>query len=307
MTLRAIFVFLLVFAIVPRVVAAPLRVVALGDMPYGAPAKVYPAYEALIDKVNQTQPALVVHVGDTKAGSVPCTNRILSEQRAFMNRFQAPVLYTPGDNEWTDCHRKKAGGYDPFERLKLIRETYFGTPETLGQPVPVTRDERPEQARLMMSGVMFITLHVTGSDNGRGLVPFDRRDTLKARTDAAIDWLTASFEAASTAKVAVVALHADMFRSHDFKRKKQKWRKGSAFRDVGKAFGRVAAKFGKPVLLIFGDSHEHRVFRPLADKVPNLTAMEVYGGMDMHAVEVLIDPAARRPFSFAKIANPLQP
>ena len=30
-----------------------------------------------------------------------------------------PVVYTPGDNEWTDCHRASAGGYLPTERLAL--------------------------------------------------------------------------------------------------------------------------------------------------------------------------------------------
>lgn len=303
MLIRAILISLIAFA----AQADPLRIVALGDMPYGNPAEVYPPYEALIDKVNKAPPALVIHVGDTKGGSIPCTDRILAEQRAFMNRFLAPVLYALGDNEWTDCHRKKAGSYDPFDRLRLIRETYFKTDRTLGQPTPLTRDRRPEQARIMLDDVMFVTLHVTGSENGRGLVPFDRRDTFEARTKGAVDWLKASFAGADQAEAIVVALHADMFRKHDFKRKKQKWRKGSAFRDVGKALVSEAAKFGKPVLLIFGDSHEYRVFQPATDKAPKLVAMEVYGAPDMHAVEVLIEPHARQPFRFARIENPLRP
>jgi hypothetical protein len=287
--------------------AEPLRIVALGDMPYGDPAEVYPPYEALIAKINEVPPTLVIHVGDTKGGSIPCTDRILAEQRAFMNRFRAPVLYSLGDNEWTDCHRKKAGAYDPFDRLRLIRETYFADKKTLGAPIPLIRDKRPEQARLMMAGVMFLTLHVTGSENGRGLTPFDWRDTFKARTKAAIEWLEASFAEAGNAEAVVIALHADMFRKHDFKRKKQKWRKGSAFRDVGKALVKAAADYGKPVLLIFGDSHEYRVFQPATDKAPNLVAMEVYGAPDMHAVEVLIEPGTHQPFRFAKIANPVRP
>lgn len=287
--------------------ADPLRIVALGDMPYGDPAEVYPPYEALIEKVNETPTALVIHVGDTKAGSWPCTDRILAEQRAFMNRFRAPVLYTPGDNEWTDCHRKKAGNYSPFDRLKLIRKTYFSEATTLGRPIPVIRDSRPEQARLKMAGVMFVTVHVTGSENGRGLVPFMRGDTFEERTKGAIAWLKDSFAAAKGSEAVVIALHADMFRKHDFKRKKQKWRKSSAFRDIGKALVKAAADYGKPVLLIFGDSHEYRLFQPVTDKAPNLVAMEVYGAPDMHAVEVLIEPSARMPFNFAKITNPIRP
>lgn len=53
--------------------AEPVRIVAPGDMPYGEPAEVYPAYEALIGAVNAADPALVIHIGDTKSGGTPCT------------------------------------------------------------------------------------------------------------------------------------------------------------------------------------------------------------------------------------------
>ena len=36
-----------------------------------------------------------------------------------------PVLYTPGDNEWTDCHRRRAGGFDPRERLTRLRQMFY--------------------------------------------------------------------------------------------------------------------------------------------------------------------------------------
>ena len=37
--------------------------------------------------------------------------------RADFDRFADPLVYTPGDNEWTDCHRANNGGYNPLERL----------------------------------------------------------------------------------------------------------------------------------------------------------------------------------------------
>ena len=38
------------------------------------------------------------------------------------------VVLTPGDNEWTDCHRVAAGEYQPLERLAKLREVFYPVP-----------------------------------------------------------------------------------------------------------------------------------------------------------------------------------
>ena len=43
--------------------------------------------------------------------------RVQRDDREQFDRFEMPLLYTPGDNEWTDCHRPAAGAYNPLERL----------------------------------------------------------------------------------------------------------------------------------------------------------------------------------------------
>ena len=35
------------------------------------------------------------------------------------------MIYVPGDNEWTDCHRANNGGYDPLERLAFLRAMFY--------------------------------------------------------------------------------------------------------------------------------------------------------------------------------------
>ena len=85
----------------------PFTFVALGDMPYGKPAKVYAPFKTLIGQVNALKPAFTIHIGDIKSGSTPCSDKMLRDQFDFMNSFENPLVYTPGDNEWTDCHRKK--------------------------------------------------------------------------------------------------------------------------------------------------------------------------------------------------------
>jgi hypothetical protein len=286
--------------------AEPVRIIALGDMPYGAASEVYGPYRALIAKINQEKPDLVIHVGDTKTGSSPCTDKVLLEQLAFLNDFTAPTLYSPGDNEWTDCYRDKAGRYDPYERLAFIREHYFAEPGlSFGLPTPVTfQADYPENTRLSLPAVMVITAHVTGSKNGSKQPASTPRDTYKARTKGAIAWIEHGFARAKAGEAVVVALHADMFTTKNFNTWKRGWRKKSAYKKIGQALAKAAAAHDGPVLLIFGDTHVYRVFQPLPDKAPNWTAMEVYGGYSMHAVEIIIDPKAEIPFIFRPVRNP---
>ncbi|MGB0505396.1 MAG: metallophosphoesterase [Pikeienuella sp.] len=289
--------------------ADQVRIIALGDMPYGAPSEVYPPYRALIAKINQEKPDLVIHVGDTKTGSSPCTDQLLLEQLAFLNDFTAPTIYTPGDNEWTDCHRDKAGRYDPYERLAFIRQHYFSEPDlSFGVPTPIAfQADYPENSRIKLPGVMVIAAHVTGSKNGKGQEASRKSDGFKQRTKGVIAWIEHGFARASSGDAVIVALHADMFTTKNFNSWKRSWRKKSAFKKVGSALAKAAATHNGPVLLIFGDTHEYRVFAPMPDKVPNWTAMEVYGGRSMHAVEVVIDPKASVPFVFDTVANPALP
>jgi len=119
--------------------AAEFKFVALGDKPYGKAEEVNPLYETLIETINARAPKLVLHVGDIKSGSTLCDDEMLDTQLGYLNSFESAVLYAPGDNEWTDCHREKAGGFDPLERLAYIRKTYFADPSmSLGKkPIAV--------------------------------------------------------------------------------------------------------------------------------------------------------------------------
>ena len=58
-----------------------------------------------------------MHVGDFKAQSVPCSDAEFEKIRDLFKSYPTPVVYTPGDNEWTDCH---GVGADPVERLTKL-------------------------------------------------------------------------------------------------------------------------------------------------------------------------------------------
>lgn len=279
--------------------------VALGDMPYGEPSEVYLPYEALIRRINELDPALVVHVGDTKSGSTVCSDEMLDDQLGYLNSFEAPLLYTPGDNEWTDCHREAAGGYDPVERLAYIRDTYFSNPgRSFGtEKIEVTSQANtgyPENARVMLNSVMFATAHVVGSNNNFEPRSLDTVEEFMARDAASTEWLRQAFAAASEAEALVLAIHADMFPAGF----DGSWAGESGFRIFGSALLKEAAAYGKPVLLIYGDSHIFEQTRPFPIEAPNLMALQVPGAEAMHAVEITVDSEAAGMFSLSLIENP---
>ena len=307
--------------------AADFTFVALGDMPYGPPEKEsYGTFKALIAEINRRFPVFTIHVGDTKSGWTPCSDQRLLDQRDFMNGFASAVIYTPGDNEWTDCHRPQAGGFDPLDRLQFIRAHYFQAAESLGRrPIrlerqaDVMRGFEPfvENGRFSRGNVWFVTAHVVGPNNNfkdnpdvpdlkvRGR---NADQEFFARDRANRAWLADSFDkaAAANAGAVVVAIHADMFKKR-FDPEQETFAPSSGFKGFGETLIMRAGFFRKPVLLLFGDSHEFRVFRPFPRSAGNLTAVEVYGGEHMHAVEIAVDSHAAAVFTFKPVRNPSLP
>ncbi|MGH3043569.1 MAG: metallophosphoesterase, partial [Gaiellaceae bacterium] len=111
----------------------PLTMAVIGDTPYGD-AQVA-AFPNLVADVNADPKVdLTLHVGDIKNGSSLCTDAYFALIRGYFDSFEDPFVLTPGDNEWTDCHRVNNGAFNPLERLARLREVFFPDPgKTLGQ------------------------------------------------------------------------------------------------------------------------------------------------------------------------------
>jgi hypothetical protein len=75
-----------------------------GDMPYKRNGD-DPGLKATIASMNAADIAFSIHDGDVKDGGSRCDDVVYTDALALFNRLQAPAIYTPGDNEWTDCHR----------------------------------------------------------------------------------------------------------------------------------------------------------------------------------------------------------
>jgi hypothetical protein len=289
--------------------ASPLTFVAYGDMPY-SPGEI-PVVERLVDSINALQPAVTIHIGDTKSGSSPCTDAALARPLDEFQRFAGALVYTPGDNEWTDCRRSKAGGYDPAERLARLRQIYFAEASSQGQrPIALTRQSEgggrfaafSENARWSMGDVTFATINATGSNNNRG---FDKAGDQEyaARNAADLAWLAAALDEARRrkARAIVIAMQADPH----FERPQGPT---SGYRDLVFALADLALSWRRPLLIVHGDSHTYRFDQPLRGRDGAIVAtayrLEVPGSPFIGAVAVDLDTAGPTPFRVRLLTPP---
>jgi hypothetical protein len=139
-----------------------------GDTPYLDVEKTT-KIPALIQDINDSRVAFTVFDGDIKSGSSRCDDVVYQEAIARFNTFDEPMIYVPGDNEWTDCHRRNNGSFDPLDRLAYIRSTMFASPESFGREKLLLehQDSYPENTRWLHEGVVFVTLNIPGSNNNK--------------------------------------------------------------------------------------------------------------------------------------------
>ncbi|MEP6630271.1 MAG: hypothetical protein ABJA89_07350 [Lapillicoccus sp.] len=269
----------------------------IGDVPYGADQ--IAAFPGWIDQINAADPAMTFHVGDIKNGSSRCDNPYYAMIRTDFDRFVGPLIYTPGDNEWTDCHRANNGAYNPLERLTYDRSVFFDQPgTTLGQnPITVKSQVNagfPENVQLRRQGVDFAMVHVVGSNDdlqpwtGIGYTtptPAQIAEE-KARMANAVAVVRDTFAQARQRhdRAVMVLLQADMF---DPTYTPVYAKDISAFQPLVQTLVTESAGFDGEVYLINGDSHIYDSDQPLATGSPWLTTYGVTGAADnLHRITV---------------------
>jgi hypothetical protein len=255
----------------------PVTYAVIGDVPYtDSKLNGGPSFPTLIAAINQDQDVRrVIHVGDIKAGAALCTDAYFEDIATQFATFTDPLVYTPGDNEWTDCHRANNGGYNPLDRLAKVRELFFPNPGfTLGRSVRI-KDQSgyPENQRWEAAGVEFAMLHIIGSNNGMapwfgdrpapntGETPAETASRIaeyQGRNAANISWLEKTFDEAREDHAAGIVLffQADMWHPDD----RAAGAQFTAHQEFVARLSQLAIDFApRPVLLIVGDSHDYRV------------------------------------------------
>jgi hypothetical protein len=297
----------------PRPSSTTLAVI--GDIPYGDALSA--EFPADIQELNADKDvSRVIHLGDIKNGSSRCDTSYFQARFADFQTFDDPFVFTPGDNEWTDCHRANNGGYLPTERLATLRNLFFARPgRTLGRhPDTVAYQSRkfPENVAWQDKDVVFGTVHVVGSNDDHDVWFGDRKDAAgaplpetrreaalrsreyTAREAAALDWIDVIFDAAerSHAPGVVIGMQADM------------WDPAappaslSAFEPIKAVLADRAEAFAKPVVLLQGDSHLLKIDRP-AGQPDNLTRIVVQGSTNLphEWTKLTVNPARPGIFS----------
>lgn len=267
--------------------------VAFGDMPYHVPAD-YPKFERLIAQLNKENPHFIVHVGDFKSGSSLCSNEYFEKMHAYFETFESPLIYTPGDNEWTDCNRKAAGEYNPNERLEVLRKMFFQSDKSFGkrkiQLTPQSKsagyEKYVENNAWTYAGIQFATIHLVGSNNNYKEVESENQEFVD-REKANLAWLEDVFHKASDKKGLVLFTQADMFY------KDMKPSKG--FVKIVEKLTELTQKYGKQVFLVNGDSHRFITDKPILinnykETLMNFTRINVFGDAEMAAVKITFDP-----------------
>lgn len=308
----------------------------IGDMPYGQAKR--DSLPLLISLIN-SDPAVsrVIHVGDIKAGSKSdCSDAYFADIKSQFDTFQDPLVYTPGDNEWTDCHKaiKSNGLYTPTERLAKVRSVFFPVAgQTLGINAKrvTTQANDPanaayvENVRWTRGGVIFAAVNITGSFNDLApwsatplpwlTTPADmpadwasypsQAQEFAARDQANTAWINEAFDLATKrhAKGVVLAFQADMWDPAEAVKSPLFFQ---GFTKLVQLIGTRAAAFGQPVLLLMGDSHVWNVNYPYT---PGSSLFSIYANSPVatNVTRVVVDGSSS-PTSYTRLTvNPENP
>jgi hypothetical protein len=308
-----------------------------GDTPYGDYGRSH--IGNLVADMNASRIAFSVFDGDTKNGSEPCyadphqaaagnptPDKAIADEthpdvykyaKSLFGQFRSPVVYTPGDNEWTDCDRPSTlGGLvsDSSDRLAYLRSIFFSTGLSQGRhPMTVTRQSAayPENARWTRGPVTFITVNIPGSDNnfadgGKNGPAEEGQAEYAGRNAANLEWLRAGFAAAKAArsKGVMIITQADM------------WDPTAVlthYADTKKELFLQTTSFNGRVVLVNGDSHSFEMDKPLTDYattnaaglagpnvVENFTRVTTFGEAQNHWVSATVDARDPNVFVFAQ-------
>jgi len=289
--------------------AQPVSFGLIGDMPYSHWER--RQLPELLADMDQEELAFVIHDGDIKSGSSVCSDAVLRDILGVFQASKTPLIYVPGDNEWTDCHRQSNGGYDPLERLHKLRELFFTGDTALGQrPLALERQSRdpafasyPENVRWEAGGALFVGLNVPGSENNfhgntgqGGPVP-----EFIARSAANRVWLAQAFAHARARQLAGILIVIQANPGFDAANQGRAQPGYAAFlaqlREETQAFA-------GQVVLVHGDSHKQQINQPLRDPVSqalisNFTRVETFGYPFFGWIKARVDASDPQVFRFS--------
>ncbi|CAB4813854.1 unannotated protein [freshwater metagenome] len=275
----------------------------IGDVPYtSAQTALMANFTAHINA--DPDVSFVAHSGDFKGGSDVCTDAAFNSTFASFQTFADPFWYTPGDNDWTDCHRNNNGNFQPANRLAKVRSLYFATPgqTTGGTPMAVTTQANSavvadnvhvENTWFNKKCVTFGAIHSVSSNQGyldpnyatnSSTYPVEtvgekaaRYAEVDARIAADVRWLDAIFAAAdaNVSDAVVLMMQAEPSLGPVDNDKVF----GTEFVDIhNKIYALAASHPNMQVVIAHGDQHNN-LWQPNygGSTAPNIARLENWG------------------------------
>jgi hypothetical protein len=319
----------------------------IGDMPYDA--RTEKEFANVMKEINAADLAFVVHNGDFfgdgafwteqarpelalqrapfvfVGGLPPCSDETFKDRLGLAQNSRHPFVLTVGDNEWADCHRAKPRTYDPLERLAKLREMFFQGDQSLGRrTMRLTRQSEDgryakfrENVRWTRGDVLFLTLHIIGSNNNFGRTP-EMDAEYSERNAANLAWMREAFDLAmrgGSKGIMIIAQANPLFENSWTPSTQQRYmlsalglkppatRRSTGFDQFLIALEKETVAFGRPVVYVHGDTHIFRVDKPLVGStsgriIENFTRVETFGFPDTHWVRAIVDPRDPQVFSF---------
>jgi hypothetical protein len=310
-----------------------------GDLPY-SDVQALVGVPNLIADMNAQKLAFTVHDGDLKAGNgtpgsvtpTTCSDALYVQALGYFNALKSAAIFTPGDNDWTDCDRAANGSFSSRERLDHERQVFFSTDFSLGQRPIRQRVQRDklcldhnnqfvacvENRRWTMKGVVYATLNIQGSCNNLCDTAPDQAEWA-ARNQANILWMQQTFDEATA-----IGASAIMFISQadpgwdlsdgtraplrDPKTLAETDGQPDGYQGFLVALRAEVIAFKRPVAYVHGDSHYLRIDRPFLDaqgrRLENFVRVETFGDNqangtnDVQWLKVLVDEDTREVFAF---------
>jgi len=137
--------------------------IAMGDTNYSG--LTFTNYKRMIEGINKSDSRFVVHVGDIKGAGIDCSDKHDKIAVKLFTDIHKPIVYTPGDHDWTDCENS-------LRRLATVRKRFFLEPSFSSLKSVEKQSEKSKQfskyvenLTWSLNGIRFVTLHIVGFNN----------------------------------------------------------------------------------------------------------------------------------------------
>lgn len=297
-----------------------VRVALIADLPQ------WPAAEAnlatLLDHFAERKLNLVIHAGGIKGDTESCSDAVLGSRQQLLSQSPLPLVYVPGETDWSECRLPVNGSFDPVERLSRLRELFFPEDATLGrQTRPLVRQSDQalfrsfrENMRLSVGDVLIVGLNVPG-DNNHYRDEGGRNSEFEDRREANRQWLARAFSVARQRDLngIVVVAHADPHFANGWEKKGRptlldgfmRHRTRDGYLEFKRQLRDLSARFNGQVLLVHaagsGADSGFGIDKPLRDAggkvLQNFTRVSLPASSISQWAELVITPAAASPFA----------